>query len=65
MLAVSGAVIPAAPIPELAPDQVTQAIGMVKETFFKDLLMQARAVETGRQAEFDIFDQGRRRWALS
>ncbi len=52
-----GAKTAAAPIRELAPDQVAQAVGMVQEALLEHFLVQPGAVETGFQAELDIVDQ--------
>ena len=57
MLAIERAAAAAAPIAKFAPDDITQAVGMIQEAFFKDLLMQARAVEARRHAQLNIFYQ--------
>src|SRR5215468_10390153 len=46
-----------APIGEFTPYQVAHSVGMVQEALLKDLLMQASAVKTGCQAQFDIVPQ--------
>ena len=36
------------PVAELAPDKITEPVGVIEEAFLKHLLVQARAVEAGR-----------------
>ncbi len=45
------------PVAELAPDQVPEPVRVVQEPLLEHLLVQARAVEPGRQAELDVADQ--------
>ena len=46
-----------APIAELTPHQVAQAVAVIEEPLFEDLLVQASRVEARRHRQFDIGDQ--------
>ena len=52
-----GTVAATAPVGELAPHQVAQPVGVVQEALLEHLLVQAGAVEAGRQAELDVAPQ--------
>ena len=47
----------AAPVPEFSPEQIPQAVGVIKKSLFKDLLVQPRPVESGLHAQFDILPE--------
>ena len=47
-----------APVCHLAPGQIAEAVAVVEEARFKHLLVQARAVETGGQAQLDVAHKG-------
>ena len=53
-MVILGAVAAATPIGELAPQQVAQTVGVVEKTLLEDLLVQARSVEAGGQAQLDV-----------
>ena len=57
MFAIERPLATAAPIAKLAPDDIAEPIGMIKEAFLKDFLMQARAIEAGRDTQFNVFNQ--------
>src|SRR5699024_11431605 len=43
-----------APVPELAPDQISVQIGPEQHALLEDLLVQARTVEPGLEGEADV-----------
>ena len=55
---VGGAVPGTAPVSELSPAQIAQAVGMVQEPFLKHFLVQPRPIEAHFHREFDVVDEG-------
>ena len=52
-----GAGVIQAPVGELAPHQVAQAVAVIEEALLEDLLMQARAIEAAGHGQFDVAHQ--------